>query len=844
MHRLLALLRGWQGGRRPRGQSPPLRPAIEGLEERLTPATGIDAAPSAIFAVQNSWNTGFQASVRLTNTRPAALTDWELSFRYDRDITQIWNARIVSHVGDLYTVRPMDYNQAIAAGGSVEFGFLGAGDASARPTGFSLKWTDATTSDPVPTPTPTPTPTPGTGSSLASATFRVVTDWGAGYTGEIKLTNTGTAAINGWQLAFDLPATISNIWNAQIVSRVGNRVTVRDSGYNKLIGPGESITFGFNAAPGGTPSPARNFALNGVALGTPTASLPEVRVADLSVVEGTGTGGVARFTVSLSEAATSDVTVDYATADGTAIAGSDYTATSGRLVFHAGERTKVVAVQITGDSTVEPNETFVLKLGGVLGAVVAVGTGRATITDDDSPAVPPSGGTGEFNYAEALQKSFYFYEAQRSGRLPADNRIPWRGDSALNDGKAEGVDLTGGYYDAGDHVKFAFPMASALTMLAWGVAQYRDAYVQAGQLDEALATIRWGTDWLLKAHTAPNELWGQVGLGDLDHSYWGPPETMTMDRPAFKIDAAHPGSDLAGEAAAALAAASVVFRATDPTYADTLVTNARQLYSFADTYRGKYSDSIPDAAKFYNSWSGYQDELVWGAAWLYKATGEAAYLTKAEAYHQQWFAGRSGTWTQSWDDKSYGANVLLAGITGKDEYKRAAEDWLNYWTVGNAAGQKVQTTPGGLAWLDQWGSLRYAANTAFLAFIYSDTVGDVNGRYHDFAVRQINYMLGDNPRQSSYVVGFGNNAPQNPHHRASHGSMTNNINDPVTNRHVLYGALVGGPKAASDTAYADDRTDYVANEVALDYNAGFTGALARMLWEYGGTPLTDFPPPT
>ena len=56
-----------------------------------------------------------------------------------------------------------------------------------------------------------------------------------------------------------------------------------------------------------------------------------------------------------------------------------------------------------------------------------------------------------------------------------------------------------------------------------------------------------------------------------------------------------------------------------------------------------------------------------------------------------------------------------------------------------------------------WGALRYAANTAFLALVYSDQLSDATKkqRYHDFAVRQINYALGQNPRNSSYVVGFG-----------------------------------------------------------------------------------------
>ena len=64
-----------------------------------------------------------------------------------------------------------------------------------------------------------------------------------------------------------------------------------------------------------------------------------------------------------------------------------------------------------------------------------------------------------YNYAEVLQKSMFFYECQESGELWPDNRVTWRANSALNDGADAGLDLTGGWYDAGDHVKFNFPMA-------------------------------------------------------------------------------------------------------------------------------------------------------------------------------------------------------------------------------------------------------------------------------------------------------------------------------------------------------------------------------------------------
>ncbi|WP_373291209.1 glycoside hydrolase family 9 protein [Paenibacillus marchantiophytorum] len=456
-----------------------------------------------------------------------------------------------------------------------------------------------------------------------------------------------------------------------------------------------------------------------------------------------------------------------------------------------------------------------------------------------------------YNYAEALQKSIYFFEAQRSGDLPANNRVPWRGDSGMSDGADVGKDLTGGWYDAGDHVKFGLPMASSATMLAWSVYEYEDGYKQAGQYEEILDNLKWATDYFIKAHTAPNELYVQIGQGGADHAWWGPAEVMQMNRPSYKISAACPGSDVAGETSAALAAASMVFKETDPAYAATLLTHAEQLYTFADTYRGKYSDCVTDAQAYYNSWSGYWDELSWGATWLYMATGNNAYLTKAIAASNNW--GKEGQstnwgykWTHAWDDKHYGAQLLLARITNDAAFIASTERNLDYWTSGvPGTGERITYSPGGLAWLDTWGSLRYTMNASFLAFVYSDWVTDAakKNKYRTFATNQALYVLGDNPRNGSYVIGFGANSPQHPHHRTSHGSWADSQSVPANHRHVLYGALVGGPN--SSDSYTDSISDYVSNEVATDYNAGFTGVLAKMnlLYGAGQQPLANFPPP-
>merc|ERR1719315_471123 len=195
--------------------------------------------------------------------------------------------------------------------------------------------------------------------------------------------------------------------------------------------------------------------------------------------------------------------------------------------------------------------------------------------------------------------------------------------------------MMGGYYDAGDHVKFGFPMASMTTILAWGGVSFYEGYAKADQLEWFDKCLKWSLDYFMAAHTSDNELIGQVGNGDVDHAWWGRPEEMNMHRPSYSISTSKPGSDLAGETAAALAAGSVYFnRRGDLEYAALCLEHARTLFNFADKHRGKYTDAIP-AGGFYNSWSGYNDELVWAAAWLAKATGDPEYTEKAEDFYNE-----------------------------------------------------------------------------------------------------------------------------------------------------------------------------------------------------------------
>ncbi|KAF0773352.1 Endoglucanase [Aphis craccivora] len=434
-----------------------------------------------------------------------------------------------------------------------------------------------------------------------------------------------------------------------------------------------------------------------------------------------------------------------------------------------------------------------------------------------------------YNYDEVLRLSLMFYEAQRSGHLPANNRIPWRSDSATSDKGQNGEDLSGGYYDdserndvlSGDFVKFGFTMASTTTILAWGYLSYKDAYEEVNEWENALGSIRWAAEYFIKCHVSDYEFYGQVGDFSLDQGFWGRPEDMNMSRPSYKIDKNRPGSDLAGETSAALSAVSIVFNKIDSNFSASCLSHAKQLYLFATQYRGLYHDAIKGAAQYYES-TDYGDELTWAAAWLYKATKESQYLEDAEYMYMKYrLKERPNEFY--YNKKVAGVQALLAELTNQSEYTEAIQNFCDY----NLYVQKK--TPKGLLYIEKSGTLCHAANIVFLCLQAAD-IGIMSTQYREFAKEQIHYILGDGGQ--SFVVGFGKNYPLQPHHAAS-SCMDRPApcdweayRSAKPNPQVLYGALVSGPDENDN--YKDLREEYIYNEVTLDYNAGFQSAVAGL----------------
>lgn len=114
------------------------------------------------------------------------------------------------------------------------------------------------------------------------------------------------------------------------------------------------------------------------------------------------------------------------------------------------------------------------------------------------------------DYGQVLRYSNMFYEVQRSGRLPFSSRITWRKSACINDKGSDGVDLSGGFFDGADYIKFNFPMAFTTTVLAWGMIMYPESYAGSGEADALRSLLRWSTSYFIKCHSSKYEFYGQV----------------------------------------------------------------------------------------------------------------------------------------------------------------------------------------------------------------------------------------------------------------------------------------------------------------------------------------------
>ena len=426
----------------------------------------------------------------------------------------------------------------------------------------------------------------------------------------------------------------------------------------------------------------------------------------------------------------------------------------------------------------------------ILSGVVAVSTLAGTLAPVAAPSLTANAADSD-NYAKLLQYSLYFYDANMCGNEVNDHsRLSWRGNCHTSD------EVPGGYHDAGDHAMFGQPQGYAASTLGWAYYEFKDAFDATGQT----AHYKTIADHFAKFFRDATVLNGgsvskvliEKGDGNMDHAYWGPPENQgDRGRMLWTSDGA---ANITAEYAAALAANYINFGNPDD------LTYAKALYNFAKQHQGSYS------CEFYGN-KDTSDELGWAACWLYLATKDNSYKSDVQNIGPAY-------WVHCWENVSLGAAILKGEITG---------DWSSCNYLGDLNGD-------GYKFIDAWGSARHNC-TAQMCALVADKYGHGNAAW---AKTQMEYITGDrafnNGQKYCLVVGYKPNASSMPHHRAASGTQSAET-DGTPSKYSLVGALCGGPTDANGS-YQDKRSDYQANEVAVDYNAGFVGAAAGLYSKY------------
>ena len=428
----------------------------------------------------------------------------------------------------------------------------------------------------------------------------------------------------------------------------------------------------------------------------------------------------------------------------------------------------------------------------IISSAIALTSIAAPLSNIGAPSLTANAADGD-NYAKLLQYSLYLYDANMCG-YNSDCGISWRGNCHTSD------EVPGGFHDAGDHVMFGQPQGYAAATLGWAYYEFSDAFIATGQ-DAHLKVI---TDKFCKFFRDATVLNGNTvskvliekGEGHQDHDYWGAPETQgNRGRMVWTTGGA---ANITAEYAAALAANYVNFGNPDD------LKYAEALYNFSKQNTGTYS-----VDPFYVSGdSGSADELAWAAGWLYKATNDQKYLSDLGNCPEGWYV-------HCWENVGLGASILKAEATG---------NWSGVHEIGG--GDAYQ-------FYNEWGSARHNATAQMATLVAAKyNHGDAG-----WAKGQMQYLTGDkafqNGRSYCLIVGFKDNSSKNPHHRASSpNANADPSNDGTPNKNLLVGALCGGPKMANGDGYADVRSDYQANEVAVDYNAGLVGAAAGLYHFY------------
>lgn len=432
------------------------------------------------------------------------------------------------------------------------------------------------------------------------------------------------------------------------------------------------------------------------------------------------------------------------------------------------------------------------------------------------------------------------------------------------------LDASGGWHDAGDLLKYLLTSgnATAQMLLAYelgakpwfsgklrgtvwppNAADQFDALGRPGTngIPDILDEARWGLEWLLKLHPAPDQLYHQVA-DDRDHAGWRLPQNETVDygwgkggaRVVYFADGQPQGlkqykssstgvANLAGRYAAAMALAYQIWK-NDPQqkdFAARCLQAGREVYELGRAKEGVQQGNSYGSPYRYEE-TTWADDMEWGAAELFRATHNNSYLDDAKRYaalaaDENWM-GKEQTGHYQYYPFMNAGHFRLYDLVDRKTQKELA----GYYRAGiDRCVSAGENNPFRVGVPFIWCSDNLVVALATQCLMYERMTGDT--RYREFGTKQRDWLLGRNPWGTTMFTGIGTVAPKDVHlmtvqllKRPVHGGL---VDGPVYDR--IFKSLKGvtitqpDPLAAfqGPAVYHDDWHDYASNEPTMDGTA-------------------------
>ncbi len=420
------------------------------------------------------------------------------------------------------------------------------------------------------------------------------------------------------------------------------------------------------------------------------------------------------------------------------------------------------------------------------------------------------------------------------------------------------VDVSGGWHDAGDQLKYlitgSYATAHMLKAYELYPSKFSDQVNALGQplpngIPDVLDEAKWGLDWILKLHVTPDQLVHQIA-DDRDHMGWKMPDQDNSDfgwgsnsyRAAYFANGKPQGlnkyqseatgvANLAGRSAAALALGAKTWISIDSAFALKCLIAARTVYDLGKAKEGFQQGNSYGAPYRYGEIT-WADDMEWGAAELFRVTGEQHYLEDAKQYAlkantDNWLMLDSAAHYQYYPFINMGHFVLHELV--EPDFQKTLEGYYRK-EIENIA-QRAKTNPYGIGVPFIWCSNNLITSFITQVILYERMTGDK--QFHQLMLDHRDWLFGKNPWGTSMFTGMPHDGEYPLDVHTSIWALT---------KKMVPGGLIDGPifKSINDqllgltlnepdefaqfqndyVVYHDDIGDYSTNEPTMDGTAG------------------------